>query len=58
MAKNFLIALALYGIIAMAVGIIDLTRNLDVEGLTTYDAFRDGILTGLGWPLSVIVWLT
>jgi hypothetical protein len=58
MTKNFLIAIGVYGIIAIAVGIIDLTRNLNEEGLTTYDAFRDGILTGLGWPLSVIVWLT
>lgn len=45
--------LGLYGVGAFAWFMIDLTINLE-DGMQPYDAFVDGVQTGLGWPVSLI----
>jgi len=45
--------LGIYGIGAFAWFLIDLTINLE-DGMQPYDAFVDSVLTGLGWPISLI----
>lgn len=48
--------LLVYAVLAFAVGIFDLTINLE-DGLPPSAAFQDAIATGLLWPVTLVALL-
>lgn len=56
MTKAIAAVLGVYAVIAFAVGMIDLVDGLEA-GSEAYSAFEDAILTGLGWPISLVAFL-
>lgn len=53
MTKTVGMVLGIYGVLAFAVFLFDVTVNLE-DGMNTSDAFVDGIKTGVGWPVSLV----